>query len=147
MTGLYVLVAGLCVEGLQLVASSYIIGVQRAVVLVAVQFEKIERLAVRSPRDIGKVAVGRVANIQIDGLLCFQIKDADGNLMRGHACHGILVGFQFSLTLEGVHLRIVGYHTLVHAVEGQFLAILAPEGTFVDAELIAVNALAIDNLA
>ena len=67
--------------------------------------------------------------------------------MGVHAGHGVLVGLKLSLAGEDVHLRIVGHHALIHAVEGQALAVGAPEESFTDAELIAVDGLAIDNLS
>ena len=44
-------------------------------------------------------------------------------------------------------MRIVGHHTLVHAVECQFLAVGREESAFVDAKFVAVHRLAVDYLA
>ena len=63
-----------------------------------------------------------------------------------HTCHGVFVGLVGSLTRENIDLWIVGHHALVHAVEGQTLSVRTPERTFIDAELVAVNALAVHNL-
>ncbi len=49
--------------------------------------------------------------------------------------------------LGNVYLWVVGHHALVHAVEGKFFAVRAPEGSLRDAELIAVYALTVNNLS
>ena len=51
------------------------------------------------------------------------------------------------INLRDVDLRIVGYHTLVHTIEGEQFAVRTPEGSLADAELIAVNTLSINNFA
>ena len=67
--------------------------------------------------------------------------------MARHTGHGVFVGLVGSLSGEDVHLRIVCHHALVHAVEGQLLAVGTPEESAVDAELIAVDSLTIDDFA
>ena len=61
--------------------------------------------------------------------------------MAGHACHRILVGLQCSYPGRSVYLRIICYHTLIHAVECKESALWIPESSFLDTELITVYAL------
>ena len=116
-----------------------------AVVLVAVQFDEEERLLVGCPRDVGEVAVGGVARIQVDGLAVGRVVDAHLHLVARHAGHGVADVVHLTHTCGDVYQRISGHHRLVHAVEGQQVACGAPEGTFRDAELVAVNALSADD--
>ena len=66
--------------------------------------------------------------------------------MAGHTSHGVFIRLVGCLTREDVHLWIIGYHALVHAVEGKFLTIGTPESAFVDTKLIAMDRLTIDYL-
>ena len=151
---LYILLIGLAIEFTCLLTSLCAVGCQATVVLVAVQFEHIDGLAVRAPCDVGEVAVCRIASLQIDGLAGHAVEHAHSYLVRCLACHRILVwcrlgaaGFCLRMieviNLRDIHLRIICYHALVHAVEGEQFAVRAPEGTLADAELIAVNTLTI----
>ena len=67
--------------------------------------------------------------------------------MARHACHGIFIRLVGGLTREDVYLRIVSHHALIHAVEGQLLSVRTPESSFIDAKLIAVDRLAVDDFA
>ena len=118
-----------------------------AVVLVAVQLEHVNSLGVGAPGDVSEIAIGGVASIQIDGLLRLQVVDAHGHLMARFACHWIFVGFVRSHPRVDVHLRIVGNHRLVHTIEGQPLPVGAPESSLLNAKLIAVDALSVDDFA
>ena len=119
---------------------------QLCVVLVAVQFDDIDVFLVGRPADVGKVTVGWVTCLQINGFSRLYMIDADGHLVAGHACHRIFVGHEGCDAGGGVHLRIIGHHALVHPVEGQIRAFRAPERTFHDAELVAVNRLAVNDV-
>ena len=141
--GFDVLVGAFLAEGAELAACCGVVGIERRMVLVAVEFVEIERLAVGRPADVGEIAVGGVAEVEVDGLIRLQGEDADRHFVRRHAGHGVLVGSQRRLSLEGVALRIVGHHALVHAVEGELLPVGTPEGSLVDAELISMHALSI----
>ena len=66
--------------------------------------------------------------------------------MACHSSHRIFVGLECGLALEGVHLRIVGHHRLVHSVECETLSVGTPEESFLYAELVAVNGLSVDYL-
>ena len=66
--------------------------------------------------------------------------------MRGHPRHRVFVRLIRGTAGEDIHLRIVGHHTLVHAIEGQPLSVRTPECAFFNAKLITVNTLSIDNL-
>ena len=157
MQRLHVLLVGLTIQFGYLVARLGIIADEAAVVLVAVQLKHIDYLVVRTPSDIGEVAVGRVASLQVDGLACGAVEDAYGYLVGSFPRHRILVwgrGCDATLCLRmievvylrDVHLWIVGHHALVHAIEGELLAARTPEGSLRDAKLITVNALTIHNL-
>ena len=139
--------AGLTVEFGQPVAGCCIVGDESAVVLGAVQLEHVEGLGIGTPGNVGEVSVGGVASVQIVGLLCLQVVDADGDLVAGHAGHRVLVGDVGGLPWEDVDLRVVGHHRLVHAVEGKLLAVGTPEDAFLNAELVAVDGLSVDDFA
>ena len=157
MEWLYIFLIGLAIELASLLAGFCIIGSKAAVVLVAVDLEHIDGLAVGAPCYVGEVTVGRVASLQIDGLSCKTVEHTHGDLMRGLASHRIFVGSGSSdatlclgmieAYLRYVDLRIIGHHALVHAIESQSFTIGTPEGAFRYAELIAVNALPVHDLA
>ena len=147
MQGLYVFVGGLPIEFCKLFACCGIIRYQPAVVLAAIQLEHIDGLAVRAPGDIREIAVCRIASLQVDGLIGLQVIDPHRHFVRGHSRHRVFVGFIGGAAREDIHLRIVCHHALVHAVEGQSLAVRTPERAFLNTELIPVNTLSIDNLA
>ena len=142
-----IFVGGLAVELSDLLARRSLVADEAAVVLSAVQFLHIDRLSVRTPGDIREIAVGRIACLQIDRLFGFQVIDAYSHLMTRHACHRIFVWLIGGAAWENIHLRVVGHHALVHAVEGQPLSVGTPEEAFHDAKLIAVYSFAIHNLA
>ena len=84
--------------------------------------------------------------MEIDGAVGTEVIDADGDVVRRHARHRVFIRFVCCFPGEDVNLRVVSHHALVHAVEGHALAIGTPKGSLVDAELITVNALPVDNL-
>ena len=65
--------------------------------------------------------------------------------MAGHSCHRVTDVIHFSYTCRDVYKRVLRHHAFVHAVESEQVAFRAPEGTFVDAELIAVDRLPADD--
>ena len=67
--------------------------------------------------------------------------------MSVHPGHGIFVWLVGGFAREDIHLRVVGNHALVHAIESQALTVGTPEGALVNAKLITVDALAINYLA
>ena len=144
--GLYILVACLAVEFRLLLARFGIIAHQAAVVLLAVEFEEIDGLVVGTPGDVGEITVGGVARLQICHRAGGEMTDAHRHLMAGHARHGIFVGLIPGTAGKHVHLRIVGHHRLVHAVECESLAAVIPEDTLHDAEFVAVYRLSVDYL-
>ena len=81
MTWFYIFLVGLAIEFACLLAGFCIVGSQTAIVLVAVQFEHINGLAVRTPCDVGKIAVGWIASLQIDGLAGHAVEHAYGYLV------------------------------------------------------------------
>ena len=144
---LYIFLACLAVNLFALFSAQCVVGNQAAVVLVAVQLEHIDALAVGRPCDVGEIAVGRVAGIQIDDVFRGRVVDAHRHLVRCLTCHRVFVGLACGFAREDVDLRVVGHHRLVHAIERQPLAVGTPEESFRDAELVAVNALPVNNLA
>lgn len=88
------------------------------------------------------VSNGRsVTCIQIDGLAGGGVVDAYFYLVAGHSCHRVTDVIHFSYTCGDVYKRVLRHHAFVHAVESEQVAFRAPEGTFVDAEFIAVDGL------
>ena len=140
---LYVFRVSLFVENSFLGTGFGVVAYQLGMVLVAVQFDDVDVLFVRRPADVGEVAVGRVACLQVYCLAGLYVVYPDGYLMAGHACHRIFVRFQGGDAGRGVHLRIIGHHALVHAVEGQVSAFRTPECTFIDTEFVAVYGLSV----
>ena len=91
--------------------------------------------------------------MQMNSVVNCHVIDANVHDMGPLACHGILLGsilsHHTSRVIKFGHIDqwVVVHHALVHAVKCQALAIGAPEQTAVNAELAAMNALAIDHLA
>ena len=120
-----------------------IVAHQFRVVLVAVQFNHVHFAAVGAPRDVGEVAVSRVAGLQPHGFARSGAEYAHRDFVHGFSCHRVFVGIRGGNACRDVHLRIVGHHALVHAVESQLLSVGTPEGALCDAELVAVHGFAI----
>ena len=110
-------------------------------VLVTVQFNDINAFFVRTPADIGKITVGRVAGFQINCFLGRRIVDADSHFVAGHSCHRILVRLQCRYAGGGIYLWIIGYHAFVHAVESKQISFRTPESTFRDTKFLTVYTL------
>ena len=115
-------------------------------ILVTVQFDDINMLFIGRPADIGKITVGRVTCLQVNYFSSLYIVYSYRHLVAGHSCHRIFVRFKSGDAGRGIYLRVIGHHALVHAVEGQIRAFRAPERTFHDAELVAVNRLAVNDV-
>ena len=147
MEGLHVFVVCLSVYLGYAFAVGGVVAHEAAVVLVAVELKHVHGLRVGTPRNVGEIAVGGVAGLQVDRLVGVHVVHADGHLVRRLARHGVFVGLVFGGAAEDVHLRVVRNHRLVHAVESQMSAVGTPEGAFLYAELVAVHALCIHNLA
>ena len=153
MQRLDILIGGLAVKFCHTATRRRIIADEAAVVLGTVQLQHIDGLRIRTPGDVREIArptpgpsLLREGSFQVDGLIRLQVIDADGYLVARHAGHRVLVGLVCCCSGEDVNLRVVGDHALVHAVESQALAVGTPECAFVDAPLVAVDSLAIDNL-
>ena len=65
--------------------------------------------------------------------------------MAGFARHGVFVGLVEGYSVKNIHLRIVGYHRLIHAIEGQLGAVGRPEQSAPYAELVAMYALSVND--
>ena len=111
-------------------------------ILVAVQFDKIDAFGIRSPTDIGKITVCGITCVQIDRFLCFGVIDAYRYFMACHACHRVTYIIQFTYACCDVYQWILCYHALIHPVESEQVSLGTPIGTFVDTKFIAVYALA-----
>ena len=144
---LHVFVALLAIQLLQLIARGGIIAHELAVVLQSVELEHIHRLAVRTPCYVGEIAVGGVAGFEILNISVGAVIYAHSHLVACHSEHRIFVRLVCSHSLEGVHLRIVGHHALVHPVEGKPVTVGSPEDTLFDTKLIAMYRLSIHYLA
>src|SRR5574344_32253 len=115
--------------------------------LVAVKFNHVNEPTVRAPRYIGKISVCRVTGIKINSLAALHIIHSDSNLMPCFARHRIFLWCQSSYACIDVHFGIVGNHRLVHPVKSQFITIAVPEGPFIYAELVAIHALSVNDIA
>ena len=144
--GFYILVGGLAIELSHLGTCFCVIGYEPTIVLTTIQLKHIDGFAIGTPCDIREIAVDRATGLQINGLLGVQVIDAHRHLMAGHAGHRIFVGLVGGFTGEDVHLWIVCHHLLIHAIEGQLVAVRTPESAFVDAELVTMYGLSIYNL-
>ena len=120
-------------------------------ILRAGHFKHINALSVGTPSDVGKIAVGGVAGIEPNGAVGSGVEDAHRDFVARHACHGVFVGsgacHTFGLRHLDVHEGEIGHHRLVHTIEGQALTVGTPKRAFVDAELIAVYARAVEEFA
>ena len=81
MQGFYVFVAGLSQQLCLFSSRCRIVADQTAVVLIAVQFEHINVLAVWTPCYVGEITVCRVTCLQVDGRLCIQVINTNGHLV------------------------------------------------------------------
>lgn len=66
--------------------------------------------------------------------------------MTGHASHGIFVGFISRHACIDVHLWVIGYLSLVHAIKSQSHAVGTPKKSAIDTELIAVYSLSVHDV-
>jgi len=114
-------------------------------ILVTVQFNDIDAFFIRTPAYVGEISVCRITGFQINGFLGGRIEYTDGHFVASHACHRIFVRFQSGNTGRCVHLRIIGYHTLVHTIESEQVSFWTPEDTSVDTEFITVHALSAEH--
>ena len=69
MQGLDVFVAGFTIELSDTLTCRSIITHQATVILLAVQLKHVDGLAVGTPCDVGEIAVGGIACLQVDGLV------------------------------------------------------------------------------
>ena len=142
---LYVFRVSFFVEHLCQLACFCVVLAKFGMVLVAVYFNQVEALLVRCPTDVRKVAVGRVACIQVNAFARCGVVDTYLHLVAGHSCHWIADIVHFAHTCGNVYKRVLSHHTFIHTVEGEQITFRAPECTFVDTELIAVYGLAADD--
>ena len=110
-------------------------------ILVTVHFYEIEAFLIRRPTDICKVTVGRVACIQENAFPGCRIIDTYLYFMAGHSRHRIAYIIDFSHTCGDIYKRVLCYHALIHAIEGQQITFRAPESTFIDTKFIAMYGL------
>ena len=149
--GLDETLVGFGVEHPESCAGVGVVGDEVAALLRTRHFHDVEAVAVGAPTEVGEIAVGGIAEIEPDGAIVLRIEDADGDLMRGHARHGVLLGCGLGDAHGRGHVdvdeRIVGDHALVHAIEGEAASVGAPESAFVNAEFVTVNGGAVEQLA
>ena len=138
--GLDVARVGFGVQHAEALAAVCVVGHQFGLVLRAGQFKHIYNGLVGTPGYVGEVAVGGVASLEIERLLRSGVVDAHGHLVAGHTCHRVLLGSELRHAVVYIDEREVRHHRLVHAIEGQEVALRTPEEALVDAKLVAVNA-------
>ena len=142
----------LAIERCNAITRHGIIAHQFHLVLVTIAFHHIYNVTSGIPRDIGKIAVGGVTCLEIDGIAGCLVINADPHQMRRLTRHRILLGsgcgYHMGAIVEfgDIDERIVGHHALVHAVECQTCALRIPEQAAIDAELVAVYALTINQV-
>ena len=146
-----VAVVALGVEDAEACSGVGIIFHEVGTILRAGHFKHINALPVGTPSDVGKIAVGGVAGIEPNGAIGSGVEDTHRDFVARHSCHRVFVGSRHGHTIGFRHLNvhewIVRHHRLVHTVERQAAAVGAPERAFVDAELIAVHARAVEEFA
>ena len=143
MLRFYVLRMFFFVQYFQLLSTGSIVAYQLCMILVTVQFDDINRLFIGCPTDVGKITVGRIACLQINGLFTTHVIYSYSDFVTCHPCHWIFVRLQCGNTGRSVDLRIIGYHGLIHAVESQIVSFRTPESTLHDAKLVAVYTLSV----
>ena len=122
-----------------------IVAIDFVVVLPPIHLGNVERTIVGIPSNVGKVVLGVASRLHIDRLPRSAIEYSQGNVVRGFACHGVTYGHLFCLVWGDVYQRIGSYHGLIHAVEGNFAPIGAPEDPLFDTKLTLMNRLPIDD--
>ena len=142
--GLDVLIVVLREEGLDVVARSRVVGLEVHVILLTVDLCDVDRLTVRSPRDIRQVLLLRLTRLDVGGLPRSHVIDPEGHVVAGHTSHGVIELLLGSLAGIDMNEGIRSHHTLVHAIEGQTAPIGTPEEPAIDPELILMHALSID---
>ena len=157
MHGLDIFVARLAIEFSNAFARCGVVRHEAAVILVAIQFEHIDGLAVGTPGNVGEIDGFRVGDkitehtavecLERDGFVRVYVINTYCHHVGVHARHGIFVRLIGRFAWEDIHLRIVRHHALVHAVEGQSRAVRTPERAFADAKLITVDGLSVHNFA
>ena len=149
MLGLHILGVRLVIERVKAITCQGIIGHEIHHILVTVALHHIDDIAVGIPRDVGEIAVGGITCLEVDRIARGHIQHTNGHQMGCLSRHRVFLGgrsgnhvsaiIQFRNSNQG----IIGHHALVHTVEGQACSLGIPEQTTLDAELVAVNALAI----
>ena len=146
--------AGFDVAGVGLLEEHFHEGTRRGVVLLephvvllAVHLGNVDILLVRAPGHVSEVHLalvdsGVAAGVEVDKPPGGGLIDTHGHPVALHAGHGVLDGHHLGLAGFGVHQRVVHHHALVHAVEGQAIAVGRPEEAFINTKLVAVHALA-----
>ena len=133
-------------DGVELAITS-IVAFKPHAVLLTIDFGDIDILLVGVPADVGEVVLtlgdgGLVtAGVEIEDGALGSVIDAHSHFMALHAGHGVFEGLLAGNTGCSVDEGIIGHHGLIHTVEGQKIAFGRPEGTLLDAELIAVHGL------
>ena len=142
----HILFAGFLQQLLQALAGLCVVCHQTHVILGTVQLKDIECLSVGSPRQVGMIILRLAHQLEPNGLFLRHVIDTHLDLMAGFARHGVMVCVCGGNTGRDIHLGIAGHHTLVHAVEGQFLSVRTPKSSLSDAEFIAMHATSIHNV-
>jgi len=149
---LYILGMNLAVELACKLTCCGVVPHQGAVVLTAVEFKHVDILVVGTPCNVGEITVGGVSGVDVCDIAACHVVDTHGNQVGCLSCHGVGLGSGCSDILGAVgglgniDERVIGHHALVHAVECHLIAGVVPENATVDAKLVAVHTLGIDNL-
>ena len=143
----HIAAVGFLDEHFHLVAALQVVLDQFAVVLGAVEVGDEDVFLVGREGDVGQeFAVGHIGlDVVIDGLALSRrlghVIDAEGHLVGVAACHGVFHVLHRGNGRAGVDKRIVLHHALVHAVEGDIVAVGGDVLALVDAPLAAVHTL------
>ena len=131
---------GLGIDHAAAITRLRVIGHEFGLVLRAGKFEHIDGAFVRTPGDVGEIAVGGVTGLEIDGLVRGGVEHAHRHLMARHTRHRILLGSQLCHAMVDIDEGIVRDHRLVHAIEGQQIALRTPERSLGNAEFVTMDA-------
>ena len=88
----YKSLVGFCVERLETLAGGGIVSHEVATLLTARHLHNVEGFSVGTPREIGEIAVGDIAELQPNGTVSGRREDANSDFVHRHTCHGVFVG-------------------------------------------------------
>ena len=98
MKRLVVFAVALLEECTEQLARCSVVSIEMTLVLVAIHFDEVECLGIRTPGNVGEVAVGWVTCFQIEDLARLHIVDAYAHFMACFSRHRVWIGVELCST-------------------------------------------------